>query len=78
MEVVNELFNVTIFNSELTKNMRVRDRTRLEVGGALCLWMYYREIPAAVERAKQIADKATKEFTSDTEKNKKLLPGLLE
>jgi len=78
MEVVNELFNVTIFNSELTKNMRVRDRTRLEVSGALCLWTYYREIPAAVERAKQIATKANQEFTSDGEKNKKLLPGLLE
>jgi hypothetical protein len=78
MEVVNELFNVTIFNSELTKNMRVRDRTRLEVGGALCLWMYYREVPAAVERAKQIVTKANQEFTSDTEKNKTLIPGLIE
>lgn len=78
MEVVNELFNGTIFNPERTKGMRVRDRTRLEVSGALSLWMYYREIPAAVERAKQIADKASKEFASDAEKNKKLLPGLLE
>jgi len=78
MEVVNELFNVTVFNAERTKDMRVRERTRLEVSGALCLWMYYREIPAAVERAKQIAIKATQEFTSDAEKNKKLLPGLLE
>jgi hypothetical protein len=78
MEVVNELFNVTIFNSELTKSMRVRDRTRLEVSGALCLWMYYREIPAAVERAKQIVTKANQEFTSDTEKNKVLMPGLID
>ncbi len=78
MEVVNELFNVTVFNAERTKDMRVRERTRLEVSGALCLWMYYREIPAAVERAKQIGIKATQEFTSDAEKNKKLLPGLLE
>jgi serine/threonine protein kinase len=78
LEVVNELFNVTIFNAEKTKELRVRERTRLEVSGALCLWMYYREIPAAVERAKQVALKATQEFASDTEKNKVLLPGLLE
>jgi hypothetical protein len=78
MEVVNELFNVTIFNPERTKGMRVRDRTRLEVSGALCLWTYYREIPAAVERARQVTKDATKDFSSDTEKNKKLLPGLLE
>jgi len=78
LEVVNELFNVTIFNAEKTKELRVRERTRLEVSGALCLWMYYREIPAAVERAKQVALKATQEFASDTEKNKVLLPSLLE
>jgi serine/threonine protein kinase len=78
LEVVNELFNVTIFNPEKTKELRVRERTRLEVSGALCLWMYYREIPAAVERAKQVALKATQEFASDTEKNKALLPGLLD
>jgi serine/threonine protein kinase len=78
MEVVNELFNVTIMNSELTKNMRVRERTRLEVSGALFLLTYYREIPAAVERVKKVANDATKEFPSDGEKNKMLMPGLID
>jgi serine/threonine protein kinase len=78
MEVVNELFNSLIFNAEMTKGMRVRERTRLEVGTAICLWMYYRDVSTAVERAKQIATKASQEFAADAELTKQLMPGVLE
>ncbi|MEI6645373.1 MAG: serine/threonine-protein kinase [bacterium] len=78
MEIVNELFNALIFNSELTKAMRMRERTRLEVGAALCLWMYYRDVPTAVERAKQIATKATQAFEADAELTKQLMPGVVD
>lgn len=78
MEVVNELVNAMIFDPEMTKKMRVRERTRLEVSAAICLWTFYREVPTAVERAKQIATKASQEFASDMESNKALMPGLLE
>lgn len=78
MEVVNELFNALILDPSMTKDMRVRDRTRLEVGTALCLWMYYREVPTAVERAKQIAAKASQDFAADVERTKQLMPGVLE
>jgi serine/threonine protein kinase len=78
MEVVNELFNSLIFNPEMTKGMRVRERTRLEVGTAICLWMYYRDVSTAVERAKQIATKASQEFAADAELTKQLMPGVLE
>lgn len=77
MEVVNELFNAMVFDPEITKKMRVRERTRLEVSAAICLWTFYREVPTAVERAKQIASKASLEFTADAESNKALMPGLL-
>jgi len=78
MEVVNELFNALVLDPAMTKDMRVRDRTRLEVGTALCLWMYYREVPTAVERAKQIAAKASQDFAADVERTKQLMPGVLE
>ena len=78
MEIVNELFNALIFSPEMTKGMRVRERTRLEVGTALCLWMYYRDVPTAVERAKQIATKATQEFEADAELTKLLMPGVVD
>lgn len=78
MEVVNELFNSLVLNPEMTKSMRVRERTRLEVGTAICLWMYYRDVSTAVERAKQIATKASQEFAADAELTKQLMPGVLE
>ncbi len=78
MEVVSELFNSLVLNPEMTKNMRVRERTRLEVGTAICLWMYYRDVTTAVERAKQIATKATQEFAADAELTKQLMPGIVE
>jgi DNA polymerase III psi subunit len=78
MEVVNELFNSLVLNPEMTKSMRVRERTRLEVGTAICLWMYYRDVSTAVERAKQIATKASQEFAADAELTKQLMPGVVE
>jgi DNA polymerase III psi subunit len=78
MEVVSELFNSLVLNPEMTKSMRVRERTRLEVGTAICLWMYYRDVSTAVERAKQIATKASQEFAADAELTKQLMPGVVE
>lgn len=78
MDVVNDLFNDLILVTENTKNMRVRERTRLEVSTALCLWLFYRDVPSAVERAKQVATKASQEFAADVESNKALMPGLLD
>jgi len=77
-EVVNELINALVFNPEMAKTMRVRERTRLEVDAALCLWVYYRDIPEAVERAKQIAKKTAQEFSPDADSTKKLMPGVLD
>lgn len=78
MEVVNELINALVFDPALTQTMRVRERTRLEVDAALCLWMYYRDIPTAVERAKQIATKASQEFPPDADITRQLMPGVLD
>ena len=78
MEVVNELFNALILDSAMTKEMRVRERARLEVATAICLWMYYRDVSTAVERAKQIATKASQDFPADAELTKQLMPGVLE
>jgi RIO-like serine/threonine protein kinase len=78
MEVVNELFNALVLDPAMTKDMRVRERTRLEVGTAICLWMYYRDVATAVERAKQIATKASQDFAADAELTKQLMPGVLE
>jgi len=78
MEVVNELFNALVLDPEMTKDMRVRERTRLEVGTAICLWVYYRDVATAVERAKQIVIKASQDFPADVELTKQLIPGMIE
>ena len=74
MEIVAELVNGLVMSSPATKTMRLRDRTRLETNAALCLKMFYNDVPAAVERAKKIATQAAENFKEDADTIKKLLP----
>jgi len=74
MEIVAELVNGLVTNVQATKNMRLRERTRLETNAALCLSLFYSEDPRYVERAKQIATQAVTNFEQDADAIKKLMP----
>ena len=78
MEIAGELINGLVMNPQATKNMRLRERTRLEVNAALCLVMFYGDVPSAVERAKQIATQAAENFEVDADIIKKLMPEFFE
>ncbi|MCL2104958.1 MAG: protein kinase [Kiritimatiellaeota bacterium] len=74
MEIVAELVNGLVMNTQATKNLRLRERTRLETNAALCLSMFYSHIPAAVDRARQIARQAMENLEADSDIIKKLMP----
>jgi len=74
VEIVAELVNGLAMNEQVTKAMRLRERTRLETNAALCLAMLYGDIPAAIDRAKQIATQAADNFEADADTIKKLMP----
>jgi hypothetical protein len=74
MDIVADLVNGLVMNTQATKNMRLRERTKLEVNAALCLNMFYNHVPAAVDRAKQIATQAAENFEADADSIKKLMP----
>ena len=74
MEIVAELVNGLVTNVQVTKNMRIRERTRLETNAALCLNMFYSEDSRYVDRAKQIATQAAANFEQDADIIKTLMP----
>ena len=74
MDIVAELVNGLAMNTKATKDMRLRERTTLETNAALCLTLFYSDIPAAVERAKQIARQAAENFEADADTVKQLMP----
>ncbi|MCL1921382.1 MAG: protein kinase [Kiritimatiellaeota bacterium] len=78
MDIVGELVNGLVTSEQATKNMRLRERTRMEVNAALCLLMFYNETPSAVDRAKQIATQAAENFPADAEIVHQLLPEFFE
>ena len=78
MDIVGELVNGLVANETATKNMRLRERTRLETNAALCLAMFYNDTPSAVERAKQMATQAAENFEADAEIIHQLMPEFFE
>ena len=74
MEIVAELINGLVMNVQATRNMRIRERTRLETNAALCLFMFYGDVPSAVDRARQIATQAADNFGQDADIIKSLMP----
>jgi len=73
-EIVAELINGLVMDDQATKNMRLREKTTLMTNAALCLSLFYKDMPSAVERAKQLAVKAAQDFDADADVIKRLLP----
>jgi len=78
LEIVGELINELVANEQATKNLRLRERTRVMTNAALCLNFFYKEIPSAQERAKALATDAARLFDIDADTIKNLLPEFFE
>ncbi len=78
LDIVGELINELVANEQATKNLRLRERTRVMTNAALCLNFFYKEIPSAQERAKALATDAARLFDIDADSVKNLLPEFFE
>lgn len=78
LDIVGELINELVANEQATKNLRLRERTRVMTNAALCLNFFYKEIPSAQERAKALATDAARLFDIDADTIKNLLPEFFE
>ena len=78
LDIVGELINELVANEQATKNLRLRERTRVMTNAAICLNFFYNEIPSAKERAKALATEAARLFDIDADNIKNLLPEFFE
>ena len=74
LDIVAELINGLVMDEQATKSLKLRDKTRLMTNASLCLALFYRDMPSAQERAKQLATLAAKQFELDADSIKQLLP----
>ena len=74
LEIVGELINGLVADPQATKDLRLREKTRLMTNAALCLNFFYKDIPSAQERAKSLATGAAQQFDVDADIIKQLLP----
>lgn len=78
MDIVGELINGMVIDPQATKDLRLRERTRLMTNAALCLNVFYKDVASAQERAKTLAHDAAQQFDMDADIIRKLLPEFFE
>jgi len=74
LDIVAELVNGLVKDEQATKNLRLREKSKLMTNAALCLALFYKDMPSAQEFAKQLATAAAKQFEADADNVKQLLP----
>ena len=74
LDIVGELVNGLVLDPQTTKNLRLREKTRLMTNAALCLNLFYKDVASAQERAKALAVDAAQQFEVDADVIKQLLP----
>lgn len=74
LDIVAELINGLVKDEQATKSLRLREKTRLVTNAALCLNLFYKDMPSAQEFAKNLATSAAQHFDVDADVIKRLLP----
>ena len=74
LDIVAEMINGLVMDEKATKDLRLREKTRLMTNASLCLALFYKEVPSAQERAKKLANDAAQQFDVDADSIKQLLP----
>ncbi len=74
VDIVGELVGGLVLDTKATESLRLREKARLMANAAVCLNLFYKEIPSAQERAKELAVEAARIFELDAQDIKQLLP----
>ena len=74
IEIVGELVNNLVVDEKATRELRLREKTRLMTNAALCLKLFYPEVQSAQDLAKRLANDAATQFDVDADTIKQLLP----
>ena len=74
MDIVGELVNGLVVDEKATRELRLREKTRLMTNAALCLSLFYPEVQSAQDLAKRLANDAAAQFDVDASDIKQLLP----
>jgi len=74
LDIVAELINGLVMDEKAIKSLGLRQKTRLMTNASLCLALFYKDMPSAQEKAKQLAAKAAQDFEADADSIKQLLP----
>ena len=74
LEIVGVLIKELVMDEQATKNLKLREKTKLMTNASLCLALFYKDMPSAQELAKTLATSAAKQFEADAESIKQLLP----
>jgi hypothetical protein len=74
VDIVGELINGLVMDDKATKDLHLREKTRLMTNAALSLALFYKEIASAQELAKRLATSAAEQFDVDADIIKQLLP----
>ncbi len=74
LDIVAELINGLVMDEKAIKGLGLRQKTRLMTNASLCLALFYKDMPSAQEKAKQLAAKAALDFEADADSIKQLLP----
>jgi len=74
LDIVAELVRGLVSDEQVTKNMKLSEKTKLMTNAALCLNLFYKDMQSAQDFAKQLATSAAQQFEAGSDIIKKLLP----
>ena len=73
-EIIGEFINELIRSEKATQSMKLSEKAKLLTHAALCLNLFYKDVPSAQELAKQLALSAAQQFDVEADTVKQLLP----
>ncbi len=73
-EIIGEFINELVRSEKAIQSMKLSERAKAMTHAALCLNLFYKDVPSAQELAKQLALSAAQQFDVEADTIKQLLP----
>ena len=73
-EIIGEFINELVRSEKATQSMKLSEKAKVMTHAALCLNLFYKDVPSAQELAKQLALSAAQQFDVEADTIKQLLP----
>jgi hypothetical protein len=73
-KIIAELVQGLVSDEQATKDLRLREKTRMMTNAAICLNLFHKELEAFQKKAKELANDAATQFDLDADNIKQLLP----